>query len=519
MEVANMSIAKCFYDRVISTPNAVALEYKNQIFTWKCLDDCSDKLADYFLEAGIKKNTHTGIFCQNNPQWICSFLALQKIGSIAILINPKSSVKEVEKIINCTDIEFLCVDKNIMKYNDSFQAIQSLLKDNSIRELIIEEMKDECYKGFIDKSSRQYFANLRNERLNSACILLTSGSTSIPKAVLLSHSNLIDISNATCKSMKWTDKDKICIVTPLFHILGLSGGLIASICCGCSMVISNDLIKLMKIIETYHCTILNGTPAIFLSLIRNQTLRKYDFSSLKSGYSAGAFLSGRNFKQIQETLGLKNFQISYGLTETSGGITFTSYDDKSKTIHDNVGKPLEGVEIKIADAIKNGLIGEVMVKGPGIMQKYYKSPDETKLVIDPEGWFHTGDLGYLDAEHRLHITGRCKEVIIWNGENVSPCEIEEIIMSYPGIVIAKVFGIKICSEQEDIVACIEMDAGEKFNEDNLRRYIGNALSYYKIPKFLIQLKKMPFLPNGKINLPLLRDIVEEKLIKTVISKE
>lgn len=519
MEVANMSIARCFDERVKRSPNAVVLEFKNEVYTWRRLDVCSDKLAEYFLEAGIKRNTHTGICFQNNPQWICTFLALQKIGSVAILINPKSTVKEFEKIIRCTDIGFLCFDKSIMKYNDSFQDIQSLMKDNTIKVLIIEEMKDERYKGFIDNPSRQYFADLTSERLNTACILLTSGSTSMPKAVLLSHSNLMDISNATCKSMKWTDKDKVCIVTPLFHILGLSGGLLASICCGCSMVLSNDLIKLMKIIETYHCTILNGTPAIFLSLIRNQTLRKYDLSSLKSGYSAGAFLNGRNFKQIQETLGLKNFQISYGLTETSGGITFTSYDDKSEIIYDNVGKPLEGVEIKIADVINNSHIGEVMVKGPGIMQEYYKSPDETKSAIDPQGWLHTGDLGYLDAEHRLHITGRSKEVIIWNGENISPCEIEETIMSYPGIVIAKVFSIKRCSEQEDIVACIEMDAGEKFNEDNLRRYIGTALSYYKIPKHLIQLKKMPFLLNGKINLPLLRDIAEEKLIKTVISKE
>ena len=144
------------------------------------------------------------------------------------------------------------------------------------------------------------------------------------------------------------------------------------------------------------------------------------------------------------------------------------------------------------------------------MQGYYKEPEETARAIDGEGWLHTGDMGYLRENGVLCFTGRKKEIIICNGENISPREIEEQIISYPGIAEAKVFGIQADDVREEAAACVRMAEGEEFNEKGLRQYLAGRIAYYKMPKYIVLLESFPVNGNGKID--------RKRLVETVVRK-
>ena len=514
MELLNKTIIEFFKERVCATPEQTVIEYGDASFTWRQLDDISDALAINFINLGIKESTHVAICSFNNPNWVCCFLALQKIGSVALLVNPHLKEKEISDLIAKADIEYFCYGDGV-KCNSHNRMIMKNL-------IYIGDFTDRFKEGYDKLSSeeRKKIEELSDKIIanDTACIMFSSGTTSVPKGIMLSHHNIVNISVSAVHAMHWTDKDKMFVAVPFYHSFGVSACLVASIYCGCRMVLMEKIktVKVFESIEKNKCNILNGVPSMFLAMIHNPSHTQYNLSSLESGIIAGSHIQKNDYIKICDTLNMNKLQMSYGLTEASPSVTFSDYWDCIEKKSDNVGKAIPGIELVILNS--NGIKtrkandqGEILVRGFNVMKGYYNDPEETEKAIDDEGWLHTGDMGYLDEKQVLHLIGRKKEIIIRCGENISPFEIETFILNYPGIIQTKAVGIKSEVTQEEIVACTILEENKNLDKEDFCKFLENGLAYYKIPKYVVEFNDFPMTSNGKIDLNRLNQMVYKNL--------
>lgn len=269
---------------------------------------------------------------------------------------------------------------------------------------------------------------------------------------------------------------------------------------------------ILKCIDQHKITILNGVPTMFLALLNKLDRKKYDLSSLKSGIIAGSTVFKEDYLKIQKQLNFEKLQQSYGQTEASPSITFNHYDDPIDVKAVSVGKVISNVELKVISIedgheLKSYETGEIIVKGYNVMQGYYKHPEENSKKIKNGGWLYTEDIGYLDNDENLYITGRKQEIIIRSGENISPKEIENVIINYPNVLQTKVFGVSAPVVQEEIVACI-VSRDKNLELDKLREHLKKHLANYKVPRYIYILNKFPLNANGKINVRQLKEEIQ-----------
>jgi len=243
---------------------------------------------------------------------------------------------------------------------------------------------------------------------------------------------------------------------------------------------------------------------MFMSMIKHPRFETVNVNSLNSGIIAGSYVNANDYRTICKKLNMEKLQMSYGQTEASPSITFSSFEDTTLAKSRSVGKVIPHVALKIMVSNHD----EICTKGYNTMLGYYKLDDETHKAIDSEGWLHTGDLGYLDLDGNLCITGRLKEMIVRGGENISPYEIENQIKNFPCVADVKVIGVEADVLQEEIAACVVTDGRKKLNESDLRDYLDQRLAAYKIPKYFIFLKKFPLNASGKIALPELKNQIK-----------
>lgn len=518
VELIRYTINSFLKKRVNKTPDKIAIVFEDDRYTWLEMDQLSDGIAVALLKSGVVKGSHVGIWSMNSPLFMLYFLALAKIGAVTVMINTRCHQSELETLLGYADVEVLCFgdDTNTLKISEMIKLL-----DRNKLALIKQTIAVGKHKNDIPE---QYKKKLVDDDLMLLCnakkkvspedvlgILFTSGTTSAAKGVMLSHFATINIAIETATQMHWDEADKSCLGIPLFHCFGLSSGFMAGIHAGIQIHLleSYKTIRVLKCIEANQCTIFNGVPTMFMAMIKHPRFGMYQLGSLNSGIIAGSYVNENDYLSICNNLGMRKLQMSYGQTEASPSITFSGYDDSVLDKSRSVGKVISHVELKILATNQN----EICIKGYNIMLGYYKLETETKKAIDAEGWLHTGDLGYLDDNGNLCITGRLKEMIVRGGENISPYEIENHIKNFPYVADVKVIGIEADVLQEEIAACIVTDGRKKLSETEMRDFLSQHLAAYKIPKYFIFLKRFPINASGKIILTELKN-----QIKMIIDK-
>ncbi len=529
MNLLSKTIGDCFTERVSCTPDKLAIVYWDMKYTWSELDQLSDYLAVRMVSLGIEKGDHVGIWSVNTPNWIITFLALTKIGAITVPMNTCYQEIELLGIIRYSDIKYMYYGDGYkkLKYDSMIQIIKGEL-DGQVKRWIsigrdIEGKWLSDYSFSPSEKSLKAVNAIRNGKqrvspYDTAILLFTSGSTSTPKGVLLSHYSLVNNAMETVMHMAWTSNDKMLIAVPLFHCFGITSGLLSSIHSGCIMHLIKyfKTQKVLEHIERYSCTVLNGVPSMFLAMIRNSNYKEYNISSLQSGIIAGSPLSPQEYTSICNTISNIRLHQSYGQTETSPCVSIIDEDDSCEKKTFSTGKIISHVKVRIVDINSNGpmragKIGEIQVQGYNVMQGYYKLPEESVPIITKDGWLRTGDLGYLDTDGYLYITGRLKEMIIRGGENISPQEIEGCVKECPYIQNVKVVGIPAEVLQEMIVACVIMEQGILLDEELIKAHLASKLAYYKIPAYVLSFPAFPMSTSGKIQIPELKQKVIERL--------
>jgi fatty-acyl-CoA synthase len=236
---------------------------------------------------------------------------------------------------------------------------------------------------------------------------------------------------------RFGNKDRVCLPVPLFHCFGCVLGVSACVNHGAAMVILEGFnpVQVMEAVDAEKCTALYGVPTMFLAVLEHKLFPRFDFSTLRTGIMAGSVCPEPLMRRVMNEMFMKEITICYGLTEGSPVMTQSDVTDSLEVRCSTVGRPMPGVEVRVADPdtcaeLPRGMVGEVLCRGYNVMKGYYNMPEASEEAISPEGWLHSGDLGVMDEHGYLRITGRIKDMIIRGGENIYPREIEEYLMEW-----------------------------------------------------------------------------------------
>ena len=331
-----------------------------------------------------------------------------------------------------------------------------------------------------------------------ATLLYTTGTTGDPKGVMLTHANLIYGGQASAAHRGITCEDHLYAVLPLTHVFGLASALMAVLAAGATteLVARFDKAATLEALRD-RVSIFPAVPqmqALLMAHAREQGLDRLETRRLKYISTGGAPLDLAWKQKVEAFFGLQLCN-GYGLTETTAGVAATRPGHLRADT--SVGPPLDGIEFRVDDPNDEG-IGELVVRGPAVMKGYYRNLSETAKVLSPDGWFSTGDLGYIDAAGNVHVTGRKKELIIRSGFNVYPLEVEAALNQHPDVVHAAVIGVPRDGNEEIVAFIHPAGSGTSLTPDLLKAHLAGRLAPYKHPTRWVFSQDLPAAPSGKI---------------------
>ena len=520
MELIHKTIGQCLRERAQKTGDMTALAVDQWSCTYRQLDSYVDRMILQMDKIGICHGTHVGIWGINSVEWIVTFLALARMGAVPVLFNSLYTQPEMENVLNYSDVEYLYYGKGNKKLDYSEILADIILDVPKIRFYVeLQEGEYPFYDEQFTEKEKNLISKLESKTAANdvACMIFTSGTTSEAKAVMLTHYNLVNNASAMAEAMRWTEGDRMCFTVPLFHCFGITASLIPCIICGITihLIASFRTEKIWEAIAN-GCNILNGVPSMFLVLISKEKYAHISTDGVKSGMIAGSPISRMEYEAICRRFHKMRLQPAYGQTETSPCVSIADWDAPLELKANSVGRILENVEVRIVDpgtgvVLGTGQDGEIQVKGYNVMNGYYNRPEETKKTIQEDGWLRTGDIGHLDSQNNLFITGRLKEIIIRSGENIAPKEIEVEIRKVEWVEDVKVIGIPSPMTQEAVVACVIVKRGCEADIEEMLDFLEERLAHYKIPEHVLLFKEFPMNASGKIQLAKLKNMVIDQI--------
>ena len=350
-------------------------------------------------------------------------------------------------------------------------------------------------------------------------IQYTSGTTGFPKGVTLSHHNLLNNGLFAARAMALSPETRFCIPMPFYHCGGMVSSALATFSIGGTVIIPGPYFEemtVMKAVSAERATHISGVPTMFIGQLEHPQFKEFDYTSLKGGFMAGAPCPVQLMRRVASEMHVPEVVILYGLTEVSPLMTATTIHDSMETRATTVGRAIAGVEVKVIDpetgrVVPRGEQGEICCRGHGIMLGYYKNDESTNECIDVAGWLHSGDLGVMNSEGYLHITGRKKDMIIRGGENIYPREIEEVLHHHPQISQAQVFGVPDEKLGEEVCVWLMLRAGESLDTKELNEWMKERLAHFKIPRNIKVVSEFPMTVTGKIQKFAMRDAMVKEL--------
>lgn len=336
-----------------------------------------------------------------------------------------------------------------------------------------------------------------------ALLMYTSGTTGRPKGCLLTQRNVVSGALYVQQAHALTERDRVLSSLPLYHINGQIVATVGPLVHGGSVVAPHrfSVSRFWDLLARHECTWFNVVPTIISYLVSTTGIdgRGYDLSRVRFGRSASAPLPPELHREFERKFGLSIIE-TFGMTETAAPV-FSNPLEKSKRKYGSVGMPV-GNEAKVmrrdGTACAPGEVGELMVKGDNVMREYYLNPEETARALEPDGWLHTGDLGYVDEDGYYFVTGRLKELIIKGGENIAPREIDDALYKHPAVLEAAAVGVPDAHYGQQILAAVVLKPGAAATEAELRAFCERELGRFKTPKEFRFLAELPKGPSGKV---------------------
>jgi fatty-acyl-CoA synthase len=528
-ELREITLGTLLDEAIEAHPDNEALVYVDRNFrlTYREFGEVVDRLAKGLMALGIEKGEKVAVWATNIPYWVALQFATAKIGAVLLTVNTLYKKSEIAYVLSHSESENLFIIDGY-KDTDYIQTIYELvpelkshqrgyLRSDSFPHLrrvffLGQEKHRGMYSipevmGMAGIVSDEEYAS-RQASLDPHDVVnmqYTSGTTGFPKGVMLTHYNIVNNGFWIGEHQLLSERDRMCLPVPLFHCFGCVLGVLAAVSHATTMVVLEHFnpIHVMTAVEKERCTALYGVPTMFISILQNDLFDKFDFSSLRTGIMAGSPCPIEVMKRVMDVMYLTDITICYGLTEGSPVITQTHVNDEVRRRVETVGRAMPGIEMRIVDPETNEelpplITGEVCCRGYNVMKGYYNQPEETRAVIDDGGWLHTGDLGYVDEEGYLTITGRYKDMIIRGGENIYPREIEEFLYRMEEISDVQVVGVPDPKYGEEVVAFVIVREGHELREEDVKDFCRGQISRYKVPRHIFFVDSYPMTASGKI---------------------
>jgi len=349
-------------------------------------------------------------------------------------------------------------------------------------------------------------------------ILYTSGTTGFPKGAMLTHYNIInDLLMGLYRSDALDGKGtRYCIPLPFFHIAG--AGIAAGAIVGkmtLHPLLAFDPLKTLQVIKQESCEYIFAVPTMLIAMLQHPEFEQYKPTTLKVVLSGGAPVPVAVMEQVKERMNA-DVAITFGQTESTGGVTYTPPGDSFERKSATVGIPHPHLDVKIINPVTGEVVpcgekGEFCCRGFAVMAGYYNMPDKTAQTIDADSWLHTGDLATMDEQGYVNIVGRLKEMVIRGGENIFPREVEDLLIRHPKIADAQVLGVPDAFFGEELLAVVLPKEGEEISEQELRDFCKERISHQKIPRYIQFVKSYPMTASGKVQKFVLREQAIETL--------
>ena len=478
---------------VAETPDHVALVEDGWAWSYRELDGHVRDVARDLSALGVRAGDRVMIVSENCIALAALLLAAGRLDAWVIVADPRLAGREIDQIRDHSGARRVFFTAAVSKE----AAAHAARLGGEIRQ--IGPLKEIGVSALNENTNAEPVEDDAAKQV--AVLIYTSGTTGTPKGVMLSHENLLISAATTAHFRRMDARDKVYVVLPISHIVGISLLTMTLMVGGTVRLVSKyDPAALAKAIAEEGVTVLNGVPATYQRLLEYKTLsgmRKLERGSLRVIAVAGAPLDVALKSRVETELGLP-LSNGYGITECSPGISGVRFD--ASRSDGAVGHLLPGVEARVRtlDGIPlgNGEVGELHVRGRNVMRGYYRAPDLTAKVIDSEGWFNTGDLARFVGDC-LYIVGRTKEMIIRSGFNVYPAEVEAVLNSHKDVVQSAVVG-RAVEGNEEVVAFVQLIRGSRTRAADLMDVLKHELAAYKRPSEIILLDALPATSTGKI---------------------
>ena len=505
-----------------------------------------DRVALGLAELGFGSGDRVGVWSTNNIEWLVLQMATARCGIVLVDLNPAYRSAELEYALRKSEVQGLvtipCFRSS--RYLEMLGEIVPELHGASpghltsdalpqLRRVVVYDPGDprnteRALPGLTlwgellaagDKADPDLLSRIE-ERLDPddpINIQYTSGTTGFPKAVVLSHHNILNNAWFAARALRFSEKDRLCVPVPFYHCFGMVLANLLCLSVGACVVIPVEHFEplaVLRAIEKERCTALHGVPTMFVSELEHPEFGQVDLSTLRTGIMAGAPCPPVLMKKVMEDMHCAEILIGYGQTEASPLTHLTEPQDGLERRTETVGRNLPHQEVKIVDpedgrTLPLGAVGEICFRGYHVMRGYYADPQATASAIDPRGWLHSGDLGTMDAEGYVRITGRLKDMIIRGGENIYPAEIERVLSGHPKVAQAGVIGIPDEFYGEQVMAWIQLHTGEIVTEEEIRSYCRDRLAHFKVPAVIRFVEAFPMTVTGKLQKFRMREMAAE----------
>jgi len=512
-------------------PNAIAADFIGKSIRYSELNELADRVASFLYKNGVKRG-RVILGMPNTPHFIAVYYGTLKTGSTVVQCNPLYTERELRHIAENSEA------KVMFAFEPMYPRLKPLLDDGTIEKVIICKIEDflkfplnllyPLKKDKVKIDSRPevlYWKDVMgyppskerpeiDPKEDVAVFQYTGGTTGLPKAVMLTHFNLVA---NVYQVMEWfpelTNRDVIIGALPYFHSYGMTTSMNLPIALGAKIVLipdPRDLKRVLESIQKHRATIYCGVPTMYNAINNYPDVKKYDLSSIKACISGAAPLPVEVKKEFEALTGGKLVE-GYGLSETSPVTHANPVNGLNK--EGSIGLPIpDTISVTVDDKgniLPPGEIGEIAIKGPQVMKGYYKMEEETKNTLI-NGWLLTGDIGKMDEDGYFYIVDRKKDMIIAGGYNIYPREVEEVLYEHPDILEAAVIGVPDPKRGETVKAFIVLKEGSKVTAEEIEKFCREKLAAYKVPRIIEFRKELPKTNIGKV---LRRALKEEELKK------
>ena len=506
--------------------DSLALVSRHQQIRWTYREFLAavDEAARAFIDLGVARGDRVGIWAPNCAEWAVTQYATAKIGAILVNINPAYRTHELQYALDQSGVSVLVSDE-AFKSSRYLEMIEQVRPDvPALRRVIaLAGNADETWTEFLERSVRVPPERLAARQADLQFddpinIQYTSGTTGRPKGATLTHHNILNNGHDTTGLQNIAAGDRICIPVPLYHCFGMVIGNLGCTTRGATMVYPSPSFEpaaTLEAVAAERCVSVYGVPTMFIAMLEDPSFAEHDLSSLRTGVMAGAPCPIEVMKRCINDMHMAEVEIAFGMTEMSPVSFQSRVDDSIERRVATVGRVMPHVECKVVDpetghVVPTGVAGEICTRGYSVMRGYWQNPEATAEAIDAAGWMHTGDLGVLDDDGYLVISGRIKDMIIRGGENIYPREIEEFLFTHPAIADAQVIGVPDRRLGEEICAWVQLREGETLTLEDLKEYSKDRIAHFKVPRYLYIADEFPMTVTGKAQKFKMRDLSIER---------